>query len=138
MIFMKKYILIFIVLFMLSCSKRVVDSNVKSTSPTSVDGFWMGEHGDAFTNAYAQFSEINGRIYMSHFLEFENQPYYEVGVGVRKGDSLLYHVEAKRKIPGWSPEGDHYLKIDESGNKISGYFIDQRGSKGKMIFNRLR
>lgn len=103
-----------------------------------VSGVWQDVNSDSFTNCYAQFTQKKDSIFMTHFLEFNGEPFYEVGEGIRKGDSIIYHVEVKHQIPGWSTAGDHYLKINKEGNVLEGYFIDNLGNKGELKFKRLR
>lgn len=103
-----------------------------------VSGVWKDVNSDSFTNCYAQFTQKKDSIFMTHFLEFNGEPFYEVGEGIRKGDSIIYRVEVKHQISGWSTAGDHHLKINKEGNILEGYFIDNLGNKGSLKFARFR
>ena len=139
---MKNNVVKFIVLGLIvitSCSpKSKCFKNTHYGILPQISGIWQDINSDKFTNCYAQFTQKKDSVFMTHFLEFDGEPFYEVGEGIRKGDSIVYHVEVKHQIKGWSTSGYHHLKINKEGNIFEGYFIDNLGNKGELRFVRKR
>ena len=101
------------------------------------NGFWEGNTSTNFKNNHIVFSEIGDSIHIGHYLEFKDQPFFESGSGIIKGDSIIYHVDVIRPIPAWGPDGGtHYLKLSEDKNTLEGIFITDSAHKGPLVFKR--
>ena len=115
-----------------SCQKQK-----KETPLASFNGIWEDVNNDDIKNCYTVFSEIGDSIHMAHYIEFKDQPFFESGSGIIKGDSIIYHVDVIKPIPAWGPDGGtHYLKLSEDKNTLEGIFITDGGSKGPLVFRR--
>ena len=122
------------VIFLVLCVS--CETQVKEPS-TKFNGFWEGNNSTNFKNNHIVFSEIGDSIHIGHYLEFKDQPFFESGSGIIKGDSIIYHVDVIRPIPAWGPDGGtHYLKLSEDKNTLEGIFITDSGHKGPLVFKR--
>ena len=101
-----------------------------------VNGVYQDSTSTSFKNCYAIFATVGDSIFMTHYLEFEGQPFVEYGKGIIKGDELIYQVVVTKGIPGWSSAGTHRLKIEEDGKVLRGTYSDNLGNTGALIFTR--
>ena len=121
----------------LSCKKQESNKNEKLLI---FNGIWYDViASDDFKNCSVVYSKVVDSIYMGHYLEFKGRAFYEIGSGIIKGDSIIYHVDVIRPIPEWGPAGGtHYLKLSEDGNTLKGIFITDTGNKGPLVFKRTK
>ncbi len=124
----------FIVFVLLSVS--ILSLAKKSKKPIAIDGFWSDSTSTNFTNCYAQFTQKGDSVFMTHFLEFQGQPFFERGVGIIKGDSLIYNVVVIHKIEGWATTGKHALKLSKDGKTLEGTIFAGNGYVGPITFRR--
>ncbi|MDO5981622.1 hypothetical protein [Flavivirga spongiicola] len=122
------------ILLSFSCQKQ---KEVHTLPLANFNGIWSDCNDDNFDNCYAVFSIIGDSVYMGHYIEFKNQPFFESGKGIVKGDSIIYKVDVIRPIPAWGPEGGkHYLKLSEDKNTLEGIFVTDSGNSGPLVFKR--
>ena len=121
---------VFAFLFLVSCN----DHQEQKSGPIS--GIWADSAGASFSNCYAVYSQKGDSIYIAHYLEFNGQSFFEKGKGVRKGDTLIYHVDVMKGIPGWSTAGDHRL-ILEGNHTLRGSYQDNKGNTGPIVLKRV-
>lgn len=100
------------------------------------NGSWSDCNSAAFSNCNAIFSVTNDSVFMTHYLEFNGQAFTEHGKGIIDGDSLRYHVWVTQQIQGWSTEGDHVLGLSKDSTQLKGYYKDNKGNVGPLIFNK--
>jgi hypothetical protein len=116
-------------------------TDAKTFIPTSLSGVWADSLGSSFKNQQAVFAVTKDQVFMSHYLEFNGQPFVEHGMGDRKvdvhGDTLIYAVEVTRGIPGWATSGKHFLVLDSNKTTLRGTFEDNKGNKGALVFKRV-
>lgn len=131
----KSLLLIFsFMLLIFSCQK---ERESHTDSFVNLNGIWSDCNNGDFDNCYAVFSTIGDSIYMGHYLEYQNQPFFESGKGIIKGDSVIYHVDVIRTIPGWGAGGGtHYLKLSDDKKRLEGIFVADSGNSGPMVFKR--
>lgn len=103
----------------------------------SAQGVWSDSSSTAFSNCYAIFSIENDSVFMTHYIEFNGEPFIEHGSGVVKGDSLIYNVRVTKQIKGWtSTAGLHQLKLSGDGLTLKGSYSDNTGNSGPLFFRR--
>lgn len=109
------------------------------TKPNSVNGIWADSNSAAFTNGYAIFSvDEQGKLAMTHYVEFNGVPMVEKGIGFCSQGTLNYDAMVTKAIPGWSLKGQHILTLSKDGNTLRGYYKDEKGNSGPLVFKRLR
>lgn len=101
-----------------------------------INGLWEDSTGTPFTNCHLIFAMKNDSVFMTHYIEFNGQPFVEYGTGIMIKDSLNYEVIVTKGIPGWSTAGIHRLKIFDSGNTLRGSYHDDNGNTGPLVFKR--
>ena len=102
------------------------------------NGVWTDSSSASFTNATAVFSIQNDSVFMTHYVEFNGNPFVEHGEGVVKGNQLIYTVKVTVQVPGWSTtQGDHELTISPDGNTLRGTYKDNAGNTGPLVFKRV-
>jgi hypothetical protein len=107
--------------------------------PNPVNGIWADSNSAAFSNAYAIFSvDQQGKLAMTHYLEYNGIPMVEKGIGFYAHGTLNYDAIVTKGIPGWSLKGQHVLTLSEDGNTLRGYYKDEKGNTGPLVFKRLR
>jgi len=127
--------LVFLFFFTLSFYKEAFSQ----TKPNAVNGIWTDSNSTAFTHGYAIFSiDEQGKLAMTHYVEFNGVPMVEKGIGFYSHNTLNYDVVVTKPIPGWSPKGQHVLTLSEDGNTLRGYYKDEKGNTGPLVFKRLR
>lgn len=115
----------------LSCKKN--DSEDKKMN--QLGGIWSDVNGPEFTNCYAVFSIKDDSVFVAHYFDHKERPFFEKGFGIIKDDSVIYHMDVIRTIPEWGTGGGmHYLKINEGGDTLRGNLITDSGYKGKLMF----
>ena len=102
-----------------------------------VNGIWKDSASTSFDKGTMIIAQHGDSIILTHYLEFNGQPFTEYGVGNLKGDSLIYNLTVTLTIPGWSATGVHKLKLTENGNKLVGIYMDDKGNSGRLVFTRL-
>lgn len=102
----------------------------------SIDGLWADSTGSNFSDCYAVFAQEGNQIYMGHFLKFNEQPFFEKGIGTRVGDTLIYDVKVVQQIPGWSTAGHHELIIEDA-TTLRGSYKDNKGNSGPIVLKRV-
>ncbi|HSZ72013.1 MAG TPA: hypothetical protein VK750_05015 [Cytophagaceae bacterium] len=109
------------------------------TKPNPVNGLWADSNSTAFSNTYAIFSvDEQGKLVMTHYLEYNGTPMVEKGIGFYSHGTLNYDVIVTKGIPGWSLKGQHVLTLSEDGNTLRGHYKDEKGNTGPLILKRLR
>lgn len=107
--------------------------------PNPVNGIWVDSNSIAFTNGYAIFSvDEHGKLAMTHYVEFNGVGMVEKGIGFCSQGTLNYDAIVTKGIPGWSLKGQHVLTLSEDGNTLRGYYKDEKGNTGPLVFKRLR
>lgn len=103
----------------------------------SAQGVWSDSSSTSFTNCYAIFSVENDSVFMTHYIEFNGEPFVEYGSGIVKGDSLIYNVRVTQQIRGWTTTaGTHKLKLSPDGRTLKGSYSDNTGNTGPLIFTK--
>jgi hypothetical protein len=125
-----------LVLLLFSCS--IQDSTNENDSTKNLTGEWQDVNGAAFDHCTANFYNQGDSVFFNHFLTWNSQPFFEKGSGIRKGDSILYHVDVLHGIEGWSTAGDHALKLSQNGDTLTGSYSDNKGNQGALKFIRVR
>lgn len=101
------------------------------------NGVWSDSSSTSFTNCYAVFVVQNDSVHMTHYLEFNNQPFLEYGTGIVLGDTLVYDVRVAQQVPGWkSKTGKHVLILSADKKTLSGTYTDNLGNTGALIFKK--
>lgn len=127
--------LVFLFFFVFSFSNQ----GFSQTKPNPVNGIWVDSNSAAFTHAYAIFSvDEQGKLAMTHYLEYNGTPMVEKGIGFCSHGTLNYDAIVTKGIPGWSLKGQHVLTLSEDGNTLRGYYKDEKGNTGALVFKRLR
>jgi hypothetical protein len=104
-----------------------------------VNGIWADSNSAAFTHSYAIFSvDEHGKLAMTHYLEYNGIPMVEKGIGFYSHGTLNYDAVVTKGIPGWSLKGQHVLTLSEDGNTLRGYYKDEKGNSGPLVFKRFR
>ena len=108
-----------------------------SKSP-SINGLWRDDSAPPFTNCYASYASNGSDLKMMHFFQYEGKPFFEVGTGTivntPEGTVLKYHVKVKQTIDDWATSGYHELTLSEDGKILDGFYISEKGAKGKLKF----
>lgn len=108
------------------------------TKVNPVNGIWADSNSSAFTNGYAIFSvDEQGKLVMTHYVEFNGVPMVEKGIGFYSKGVLNYDAIVTKAIPGWSLKGQHVLTLSEDGNTLRGYYKDEKGNSGPLVFKRI-
>lgn len=103
-----------------------------------VNGVWADSSSSSFTNPTAVFSVQNDSVFMTHYVEFNGNPFVEHGEGVIKGDTLIYTVKVTVQVPGWSTtQGVHTLVLSADRNTLRGTYKDNAGNTGPLVFKRV-
>jgi hypothetical protein len=103
-----------------------------------VNGIWADSNTTDFTNGYAIFSvDTKGKIAVTHYVEYKGKAMIEKGFGTCTNNTLTYNVMVTKAIPGWATRGKHVLTLSEDGKTLRGYYKDQDGNKGPLVFKRL-
>ena len=126
-----KYLSLFIPLLLFSCS----DCGTTCSKPITLNGWWSDSASASFSNCYASFQLVGDSVFMTHYIEFNNQPFFETGKGIVKGDSLIYNVIVRHGIEGWSTAGTHCLAI-KNDSLLEGSYSDNKGNKGPLVFRK--
>lgn len=107
------------------------------TAP-KLDGLWADSvSGIAFKNCYAIINSDGNKINISHYLEFNNQPFAEVGTGTFEKGKLEYKVKVTLPIEGWATAGTHIFTLSADGNTLRGKYIDNKGNTGPLVLKRV-
>lgn len=107
------------------------------TFAQDINGVWSDSSSASFDNCYAIFSIEGDSVFMTHYIEFNGNPFVEHGEGTIKNDELQYHVKVTKQIPGWTTTaGDHILKISSDGLTLRGTYKDNVGNSGPLVFKR--
>lgn len=124
------------VLFSLCYFNNQAFSQIKSNL---VNGIWADSNSTAFTYGYAIFSvDEKGKLAMTHYVEYNGIAMVEKGIGFCSHGTLNYDAIVTKGIPGWSLRGQHVLTLSEDGNTLRGYYKDEKGNTGPLVFKRLR
>lgn len=103
----------------------------------SLNGVWADSSSKSFQNCYAVFAVKQDSIFMTHYVEFNGQPFVEHGKGLIKNGKLQYTVKVTLQIPGWTTtEGQHILSLDSDGKTLRGTYSDNAGNKGPLVFKK--
>lgn len=133
---LRVYFRLVFLLCALFCCCTSANSQVK---PHAVNGIWADSNSTAFTNGYAIFSvDEQGKLAMTHYVEFNGVPMVEKGIGFYSHGTLNYDAIVTKAIPGWALKGQHVLTLSEDGNTLRGYYKDEKGNTGPLVFKRLR
>lgn len=103
-----------------------------------INGVWADSSSTSFGNCYAIFSIEKDSVFMTHYIEFNGQPFVEHGEGVIQNNELNYHVKVTKQIPGWTTTaGDHQLILSKDGQTLRGTYKDNVGNSGPLVFKRV-
>lgn len=109
---------------------------LKAQTP-DYNGIWADSSSNSFTNCYAIFSVKNDSVFMTHYLEFNGEPFVEYGIGILKDAKLSYRVCVSKQIKGWTTtKGHHILKLDADGKTLRGSYTDNSGNSGPLVFKK--
>lgn len=102
-----------------------------------VNGIWSDSSNTAFKNCWAIISVESDSVFMTHYVEFNGHPFVEHGEGIIKNNKLSYHVVVTKQIPDWkSKSGEHTLTLSPDGNTLRGFYKDNLGNIGPLVFKR--
>ena len=123
------------ILFSILCFQQAMSQ----TKPNVVNGIWTDSNSTAFTHGYAIFAvDEHGKLAMTHYVEHNGVAMVEKGIGFCSHNTLNYDVIVTKAIPGWSMKGQHILTLSEDGNTLRGYYKDEKGNSGPLVFKRFR
>ncbi len=112
---------------------------LSAMAQTDLNGLWADStSSESFQHCFAVFAQKGDSVFVTHYLEFNGQPFVEYGKGVIKGNKVIYDVEVTLQIPGWATAGRHELVLSEDKKLLTGTFTDNKGNTGKLVFRRLR
>lgn len=110
---------------------------VKISNAQDINGVWADSSSSSFGNCYAIFSIQNDSVFMTHYIEFNGQPFVEHGSGTIKNGELNYHVKVTKQIPGWTTTaGDHHLVLSKDKRTLRGTYKDNVGNSGPLVFKK--
>ena len=58
----------------------------------------------------------------------------EYGEGNIIGNQVVYKVDVTLPIAGWATAGIHQLKLSADGKKLKGFYTDNKGNTGPIVF----
>ena len=114
----------------------VVFLSFQTSKAQDINGVWQDSSGSSFKNCYAIFAVKNDSVFYTHYLEYNDTPFVEYGIGKIKNNVLDYAVTVSLPIPGWSSAGIHHLVLSEDGLTLRGSYSDNLGNKGPIVFKR--
>lgn len=115
----------------------LITLNFTALKAQNFNGIWSDSSSTSFNNCYAIFAEDGDSIHVTHYLEFNGEPFVEYGSGIIKNDSLIYKVKVVQQIKGWkSAWGIHKLKISADKKSLRGTYTDNLGNTGSLVFKK--
>ena len=101
------------------------------------NGVWADSSSTSFGNCYAIFSVQNDSVFMTHYAEFNGNPFVEHGEGIVIGNKLQYSVVVTTKVPGWeTTAGKHVLVLSNDKKTLRGTYSDNTGNSGPLVFKK--
>ncbi len=117
-------------LVLMTCSPKI--------SNPEISGLWKDRNTEEFSECYLSFHEKEDSVYMTHFLKFNGKPFFETGVGIRRGNKIIYDVDVVHDGPNWGARsGHHELIISADGKSLKGTYTTDGGS-GPLEFSRYK
>ncbi len=102
-----------------------------------INGVWSDSSSTGFKNCWAIISVQGDSVFMTHYIEFNGNPFVEHGEGVIRNNNLRYHVVVTKQVPGWTTtSGEHNLTLSSDGNTLRGTYKDNAGKSGPLVFRR--
>ena len=131
---MFKKTIAFLILFtaLSSCTSN------KDTTPANVNGLWTDVNTSDFKNCYVIIAQDGNKIVMSHYLEFKGSKMVEYGIGEIKDNAVSYDAVVTKAIPGWATKGKHHLTLNKQRDTLRGFYEDEQGNKGPIVFAKLK
>ena len=127
-----KFLTSFLIVFQLGFTFSLFGQN-------NVNGLWEdATSSSAFSHCTAIFAQDGDSIFVTHYLEFNGQPFVEYGSGTIQGDTLIYEVKVTQQIPGWATSGTHQLILSEDKKTLKGTYTDNKGNTGELVFKKKR
>ncbi len=105
---------------------------------TDLNGIWADSNSTSFKNCFLIISQQSTVITISHYLEYKGVSLVEKGTGYLKNNEIHYDVQVTKGISGWATKGTHHLNIENEGNTLRGYYIDDKGNNGPLVFKRIK
>lgn len=105
---------------------------------TDLNGIWSDSNSTSFKNCYLIIAQKSSSIFVTHYIEYNGQPLVEKGVGQVKKNEIQYQVEVTKGISGWATKGKHYLRVENNAEILRGYYIDEKGNKGPLVFKKIK
>jgi hypothetical protein len=102
----------------------------------NLSGLWSDVNTADFKNTYMILAQDGDDIFVTHYLEWKEQPLVEYGRGTRDGNLITYTVTVTRPIDGWATSGTHRLVLSEDGNRLVGEYETDTGLTGPLVFER--
>jgi len=122
-----------------SCENKIATVAADTTaSSIDINGVWTDSSSSSMQNAVMVLSEKDGKVVMTHYLEWKGEKFIENGVGERKGNSIVYTATVTKGIEGWATQGTHNLVVSDDGQTLSGTYNDNLDRTGPIIFKRKR
>ena len=74
---------------------------------------------------------------MTHYAEFNGNPFVEHGEGIVIGNKLQYSVKVTTRVPGWkTTAGKHVLVLSDDKRTLRGTYNDNTGNSGPLVFKK--
>lgn len=109
----------------------------QATRP-GLSGIWRDKNTKEFSECYLSFHQKEDSVYMTHFLKYKGQPFFETGKGIRVGDKVIYDVDVVHDGPQWGANtGHHELLLSVDGKSLKGTYKTDDGT-GPLEFVRLK
>lgn len=103
----------------------------------NISGVWSDSSSTSFTNCTAIFAVDGDSVFVTHYLEFNGQPFVEYGSGTYKNGVLDYSVKVVVQIPGWSTAGIHHLELSADGRTLRGTYEDNADNTGELVLKKI-
>ncbi|PZX94312.1 hypothetical protein DOS84_06720 [Flavobacterium aquariorum] len=118
----------------------VLSSCTSKTEPSSanISGLWADVNSSNFKNCYVIIAQDGNKIVMTHYLEFKGDKMVEYGIGEIKETTVTYDAVVTKAIPGWAKKGKHHLTLNKQEDTLRGYYEDEKGNNGPIVFAKLK
>lgn len=127
-------------LFFLLCAGIIFSTNAQKASIVpEIQGLWKDSNSVAFTDMHLLISQKGSKIETVHYLKFKGQSMIESGKGkyIANENCFVLKVKVSKGIPGWAEEGKHVLIFYPKDQSLRGYYEDNKGNKGPLVFFRV-
>jgi hypothetical protein len=104
----------------------------------NLNGFWRDDSKPPFKNCYACYAVDGNTLQMMHFFQYGKKPFFETGIGTveetPEGLVLKYDVVVRQTVDDWATKGYHELTLSKDGKVLEGFYISEKGARGKLKF----